>query len=370
MYRSNTRWCRLILLSTLCALLTSGCGGGDDSLETVYLHVFNAYPGSEALSVYGPAGAIATDLAFGERTEEPVAVDRNLGDDFMLILDGAPQTFNVSVNLFALYPHETGTFLVSQRRADSVETQLIRHVQGTDRACRIAIHNSLAASSGALADFTFIVAWHLTQNPAYDRAAEEAALETLPEDRAQVHNQINQHPYFSLVADDETGRLRFIWLGPEESISFPQFEFGSGTFAAPPPTEEYIACQSVVEQTEDVEVDIDCNENRTYSTSSYGPGDGPISEVIQYRPESLGNSGSDCSVNWRLYSDYGNIFFGEHGHDTPHERVDVEVNFQATDYFFFVLYGRPIDPLIETWAASDDESGGGFGEIGDYPGGL
>lgn len=378
MYRSETRWRRLFILCTLCLFFVSSCGGGDDGLETVYLHVFNAYPGSEALSLYGPAGPVATGLGFGERTEVPVAVDRNLGEEFTLILDGAPEVFSLSVDLFTMYPQETGTFLVSQRRSAGVDAQIIRHMQATARGCRVAMHNSLALASGAIGNYNFVVGWDLAHNIAaagYDQAREQAALGQLSDDRVATHNQIQQNAYFALVPDDREQAsggetLRFIWLGTQDDIHSALFDFQSGTFASRPPSDEYIECERLLDELDEVDTDINCNDRSTYNATTYGPTDGPINEYIEYKPESLGQSGSDCSASWRLFSDFGNIFFGEHGHDTPHDYVDVEVDFEASDHFFFVLFGRPVDPLIETWASSNEESGGGFEDIGDYPGGL
>ena len=355
---------RLFVLAALCSLLSVNCGGDGGSSEAVYIHVFNAYPGSSSLSLYGPTGAIATGLAFGERTDEPVLVDRNLGSEFTLLIDGSPETVGGSLQLFNLYPHETATFLVSKRREGADATfQMLRHVQSFSNYCRIGVHNSLALSNDNIGEFSFLLGWDFSNNLAaagYDLQAENA--HPTADGRTSLFNEINDNPYFVLspveTADGQTV-LQFVWLGSMDDFDGPRVDVAAGSVLTAPTTSDYLLCA-------DLSPGEDCTSPRRYSTTSYGPDAGTISEMITYRPESIGNPAGECGASWRIFGDFSNIF-GLDNQGNP-GLVDHEASFEPGNHLFFVLYGRPIQPLVETWASGDEESGGGFGDLESYPG--
>ena len=361
MYRHSTGF-RFILLSMVTTLLlTIGCGDGE-SLESVHLHVFNAYPASSSLSLYGPSGAVVTDLGYGERTEEPVEVDRNLGGEFTLILDGAPVVFDDNLDIFSLYPQETGTFIVSQRRDTTVAVQIVRHLTTGADGCRLAVHNSLALSSGALHEYSFMLGWN-SPDPAdagYSQIAESNA--GVPA-RTDLYNRINGDEYFILgeaIPDDDeengdqegSGQLVFLWPGEDHEIDFPVIDTRTSTIMAYPPSAEYIECELTAGE--------NCGAPRRYSARTHSPDGGSITEFLHYIPENLGNSDGDCSAQWRIYSDFQSIY--EHDDNGNAVRVEVDlddhnVEFGTGSYLYFVLYGRPVNPSVETWSTGQEEYG-------------
>ncbi len=365
MCRRTTGFRFLLLSLLICSLMSTGCGNGD-ALETVHLHVLNAYPASSSLSLYGPSGAVVTDLEYGERTEEPVEVDRNLGGEFTLILDGAPVIFDDNVELFDLYPQETGTFIVSQRRDTTVAVQIVRHMATSARGCRLAVHNSLALSSASLHEYSFILGWNIPQpaNAGYSQTAESNA--GVPA-RTDLYNRINGEEYFILGTaipdedeDDEGGEeedarnLVFLWPGEDEVIDYPNVDTRTGTLWAYPPSQEYIECE--------LSGGEDCDEPRRYSARTHGPNDGSISEFLHYMPEALGNSGDDCRPSWRIYSD----FWGIYEHDDNDNAVRVEIDASSDDlglefdrgnYLYLVLFGRPVNPSFDVWSTGQEEYG-------------
>lgn len=415
--QSRPRW--LVLLCAVFGLLTLNCGGGDGH-EVVHLHVFNAYPGSQSMSLYGPSGTIVTDLPFGTRTDSPVAVDRNLGTEFELVLDGAPTTFELDQELYNLYPEETATFLFSRRQNNTVHAQILRHVQSVSPACRLVFHNSLAVSNDQIGIYHFIVGWnfqHQIAEAGYNESAEDQFInehiddldpehiENHEERREELYGNIDYHPVFSLAegvgAEEEVGTLKFVWLGEEFTVERPRVDFESGSIRTHPPTEEYIECLEGVLEGEDADAGgglgddeeedtQDCTEEQVYNTPSYGPGADQVGGIIHYFPESLPNTLQDgsprseenaCAADLRIYSDFANIFSGEHGFENRPPFIDefseaalnqeedplvrLFPRFSRSDHQFYVLYGRPVHSdqvRIEQWKASDQ-----FEDMRDYP---
>lgn len=402
MYRSKTCFRWFIIFAALGSLLlSSGCGGNGDGegggSEVVYLSIFNAYPGSNSLDLYGPAGTITTGLGFGERTDEPIAVDRNLGSDFTLLLDGAPQEFDIQEQLFSLYPQETATFMLTRREDSTAQTKVFRHQQSISPSCRLVPDNSLALTSDPISTYAFILGWNfegMSEFANHDEQREQDYIDAndieIPGDiqaeRDELFDGIPDHPFFALtpIEDEEgpSGTLSFVWLGPEDRIDPPRVSFEDGSLFTYPNSSEYIDCLAQEVEGQDVddgdpvviEEDSDCGQPETYDLTLYEPATDFPGEYIYYYPELLGNSPSDenaCSIDLRIYSDFDNIFEGEHGHDGYNEntRVDVSAEFGVSDHFFFSLYGRPAqDPQIEQWTASQIDDGvPGFQDMADYP---
>ncbi len=391
MFSSFARCRPLVALAAMATIFTfalPGCGssaaGGDGTNhEIVYVHVFNGYPGSQSLSLYGPSGRVVSNLPFGERTPEPVAINRNYGSDFILVLDGAPQTFPLMQDLYALYPQETATFFVGQRQDTSATIRVFRHIQSISPGCRLVLNNSLALQSEGLGQFSFIPGFDfagIIPLAGYDEAAEQAILD--PEDqRPDLYNRINEFPYFAFVEvqddDDEptgTGERTTVWIGEEDRTDM-NIDYASGTIISHPPSAEYIQC--VLEQEEADEDDedfeeVDCGARQMYSGDTYSPGDDTVTQFVHYYPERFGHSANSgtCDTSFRIFSDFDNIFEGSHGHDgyNNNVRIDHHPSFGISDHYFFVLYGRPVEPKIEAWIASDRSTGGGFEDMDPYPG--
>lgn len=366
MYRCNTGCHRLVILAVMIGLFCTNCGDGEQ-LETVYLHVLNAYPGSQAASLYGPMGAIETDLPFGERTEEAVAVDRNLGGDLTLILDGAPTVFEGTMDLFALYPQETATLVISQRRGDTANIALFRHPPSMSRTCRVGVLNSMAVSNDAISQYSFLLGWRFANNPedaGYDRQLEQNE-GVLNQDRQDLYNRIDANPYFvptgslpSEVDDpqDLAEHMEFAWIGDDEYVDLPIVDVNAGSLVTYPTTAEFIAC-------EQLGAAENCNAPRSYSTTPYSPDAGAVSEIITYHPEAIGNAAGDCSAEWRLFSDFGNIFADLE--DPQRVNIEHETDFEAGNHLYMVVYGRPLNPRVTSWTTDeeDDEPG----ELVDLP---
>jgi hypothetical protein len=128
-----------------------GCGGAADDI--VYLQVLHAYPGAPAMSLYGPEGAIVSNLKFGQTTDEPIEFNRaNFNGSLTLVMDGLPGQSSVSLDLFALYPQETATIVAERRTGTTeVQTQLLRHLIFTGKEayeqCIIAPYNLLSTTN-------------------------------------------------------------------------------------------------------------------------------------------------------------------------------------------------------------------------------
>ena len=376
MYQCHTT-CRWLFISLLAvSLMMSGCGDGENR-ETVYMHVFNGYVGTDSISVYGPAGPVVTNLPFGRRTAEPVAVDRNLGMEFEVVIEGAPQPFDIQPNLFSLYPQETATLVVSQREQQNVTTKVLRHQQSIADACRLVIDNSLSLLSQGLGNYDFILGWEMSGNlttAGFDEEFEEQTLDD-EDHRPDLYNRIRNHPYFGVATGDDSEHGQgWVWLGPEGAADFPRIDFDGGSVLAPRPSLEYVQCIEEQEQAEEMienadgDVDpsvmeaatVDCTALQTYTVSTYEPGQEDILQSIHYSPAAVGNQGDDCSAEHRIFNDFSTIFEGEHGDG---QRIDHTTDFTTADHYFMVLYGRAVNPLLETWRASDH-----FTELPEYPG--
>ena len=401
MYRFKPGLPSLLPLAIASLLLASACSGGEgDSNELVNIHVFNGYPGSTSLTVYGPTGPIVSNLPFGERTDAPVLVNRNLGNDFTIILEGTPDPFQLAPELFDLYPHETVTMVIGNRSGvNSIDVNVVRHIQSISPYCRIAFSNALSVNNSGLANFNYFPAWLLegTDLPisGYNQTQETTGLDLLesllppsidisPYRRNNLYNAINAYPYFALVTADEeesseTTALEFVWVGPEDFVEMPRVDFQSGRLATLRNTRRFLECmferaENALEDSggggdiDDPEFD-QCLEEEEYSVQVVSPG--ATEQVLyHYHPGFITGdlSSNRCDSQLRLFSDFGNIFTGEHGYDgwSGSNRIDIDASgFNQSEHYFFVLYGYPVNPRVTQWTASDPSYG--FGPLGSYP---
>jgi hypothetical protein len=396
-----------VLLACLVAsvLALAGCGNGQDG-EVVHLHVFNAYPGADSISVYGPSGVVARDLPFGQRTEEPVAVERNLGEQFTIIIDGAPDQFQTSVPVWSMYPHETGTILFKRRTGENSidDPVLYRHVQtgyrtGDDvppeqqqEACRLVLDNALSGESSSLMNMTYLPAFRINPNCVGYR--ESIGSFTDPRGSSFIQRVANS-PFFYPVdvegskigyikdgpgcpaynTNDPDGRVlipggtvEFVWAGGNYSEWF--FEDG-GNIRVQPTTGDLMQClgwdpeRPAADQSDLITPDTLAT---CLSVSYETEGIETTGTVDYFRfPVGLGQDVDPgrCGFDIRADSDFESIFTGQNLNGEP---VIERAEFSPNQYYFWVLYGRPVNPLVEKWGSNQPENGGGFVELPDYPG--
>lgn len=380
MFASDIRFRWLALVVAAVIVLASSCGDEGHNPETVHLHVFNAYAGSNSADVIGPSGIIASDVAFGERTEEPVAVDRSLESDLTILLEGIPVEFEGDPGLYSLYPQETATLVIGHREEESLEVGLLRHIQSGSTSCRLVVNNLLSLQSEGLGLYNFIVGWNMEDEfvaAGYNEPFEQQELDQ-EDHRPGLYDEMEEHPYFAFFTGGDADNAGMVWLGPEDEIDPPRVDFESGNIQAPPTTEDYIACieernaleeqleQAADDDEEDVDFaqleEIDCQEPLAYNAALHEP-DAGSSYTFHY-PPTMGVDDETCDHNHQIYADFNNIFEGEHGPDNA-ERLRHTTDFEVADHYFLNVYGRPVNPLLETWRASDH-----FTDLPDYPAGA
>ncbi len=401
--------CRRFVVLTLCmALIVSGCAE-EDNPESVYLYVLNGYAGANSIDVVGPTGMIVSDLRFGERTEEPIEVDRNLGTDFTVLVDGAPQAFEADHNLFSMYPQETATFVLSQRQDMAVTSKLLRHVQGVSPACRLVVSNSLSVLSDNIGEYNAILGWDLEDRlivGGFDQEYEEENITDWGEDdhaeRAEIFDDMEAHPYFAVAEgaedDEDEGESagQMIWLGPEDRVDLPRVSFQQGSVLSPPNSFEYVDCvleqeealEALEEMQEDGDVDpeelmeleaaldMDCNTPGQFTVVMHEPGEDEVAQSYHYYPEDFEQADNeDCGMTHQFFTDFSNVFQGgapdeetnayEYDGYDENTRLEWETDFQISDHYYIVLFGRAIDPFIDAWRASDHVT-----PLPEYPGGA
>ncbi|MFU8802592.1 MAG: hypothetical protein ACNA8W_02175 [Bradymonadaceae bacterium] len=346
---SMMRYFLILAFLTLGGL--TGCDESGDGGETVHLHVFNGYPGSTQISLYGPSGTVITGLSFSDQTIDPIKIDRNLGTEFTLVIDGAPQTIDLGFPLYDMFPQETGMLFLKRRSDTSSAVPVIyRHVPSISTSCRLVIDNALSVREGALALHNFMAAFHLPNIADAGYVTDERGSGFLA--------QVQAFPYFFLVDHPEINNaLMYVWAGtnPDDPTVV---DYSSGTVMGHRPTWEFLDCLGDDDTPEAIE---DCSETVNYSGHAYEP-DEVETYTINFPPKFDGSS--DCDHTFRIYSDFSNIFTGEHGNG---QYIEESVSFEPADHQFWVLFGRPVDPQVATWTSSSLASGGGFAPLPDYP---
>ncbi len=405
----------VLLLGTATA-----CGGGTNH-ENVWLYVFNGYPGSDGMSMYGPSGTVTTGLGFGQRTPAPPpSVDRNLGTSFELVLEGAPQTFEVDLPLYDMYPHETATVFFKRRTGtDSIDDPMIfRHVQTGYREeanrCRLIFDNALSVQNDEIGVFDYLPAakirpscsGYVDQIGTFDdtgQMVETPSGNQIEVGRPGLVDRIKETPWFFL-AEAESGQVLDIRnegdptcgmvpennrstdgdktevIAGEHAVNFvwapeAEIDFSSGSFRAPAPTRQYmncigwdpdkdpeqqnikseqvLACQKTQNNAEIVQLSNQINSYR------FGTGIG-----LKLNDEPVPNG--QCGFGTRVFSDFFNVFEEPQGEQPS--RLATDIQFGPSQYFFWVLYGRPVNPLVEAWGANTPDRGGGFVDVPPYPG--
>ncbi|RAL25009.1 hypothetical protein DL240_02005 [Lujinxingia litoralis] len=340
--------------------LQFGCGEGGGGDEVVYFHIYNGYAGSSQMSLYGPSGTLVTGLPFGARTEEPVAFDRSLPGTLTLVLDGSPAPIELPAEAWSLFPHETASLFLIRREGQDALLQLYRHVPSISQNCRAVFGNALSTPSANLGQYNYMVGFEL-QNISFG-----GYLSNDPRG-ADFLNEVAAYPYFFLVQSEDAeseGVLIPVWVGEEGTVDFPRVDFQAGTITADPPTVEVLEC--VADAQGDPEAEAECYEQKSYQGIVFTPG--VESTFIHYAPESFGNNPGTCDVDFRIFSDFSNIFQGQHGSGSF---VDGSIRGKSADHLFWVLYGWPYGdpgPQVASWVSSAaPEDGGSVPLPEDYP---
>ncbi|MFW5968868.1 MAG: hypothetical protein ACOCV2_15185 [Persicimonas sp.] len=394
---------------------STGCGGGEET-ETVFLHVFNGYPGSESLTLYGPQGAVAEKLEFAEGTDEAVEVNRNVNsDDFELVIDGAPTPIEIPQTSFSLYPDETATLMVSRRSGESTaDANMYRHTRSSGPECLLTMGNSLSLDNSMMAEqlsFSYQTEWQRDPAPYYDPDAEQLA-ETrcgpveVPDryDRTSLHDQIENDPWFFPVeSSTEEDQYQFAWAvrreHPETGEPRSTGVDANGQIRAKQTTIDYVDCLSDAVQMEEEddegtnngssgetqcpdltetatgpggsEVDVladdevvwdheaagDCGEDVTYGgfpVEAGQPG-GSVTFSIDSSMNLGDDSSETCEVPVRFRTPSTDLIFRDTGEDDSEgEFVQTVVGFDDfSQHRFLVVYGRPIDPFITQWDSEE-----------------
>jgi hypothetical protein len=411
---ADVQWSRILLGCLAASLLAlAGCGNGQDD-EVVHLHIFNAYPGAGSISVYGPSGVVARDLPFGERTDKPVAVNRNLGSSFTILIDGAPRPFETQIPVWSMYPHETGTVLFKRRIGETAidEPVLYRHVQTGYRtgdqvptnerqeSCRLVLDNALSGETGNLLNMTYLPAFKINPSCVGYKAQIGSFTDPRLDPRfggdPQFIQRIADNPWFYPVdvttskvgyikdsatcpafsTTDEFGRIvvpagsfELVWAG--SNFGTRTFDGESGDVIVPPPTGDLMECLGWdPDEDADEQPDVITEESlaNCLSASYSARRVDTVQREIQFYefPVGLGD-GIDpqrCGFDIRADSDFESIFTGSNLDGNP---VIARADFAPNQYYFWVLYGRPVNPFVETWGSNQPEEGGGFVELPDYP---
>lgn len=386
----------LTLATAALALSTVTSCGTADGGETVFLFVINGYTAAETLSVFGNAGPVVQGLKFGERSAEPIEVNRNFGTEFTIVIDGMPEAVELTEELFAMYPQETGTLFVKKRSGtNDISTSLFRHVQTIDPSCQFTFENSLSLSNTNVTggSFSYLPEFRIegraesgyldeTQVPVITECGPLPTPTRDPIPRPALLTAIDNDPYFFYVdcPSDVLSNLICPIFGESEN---------EDEIIGAPPTQEYYECIAgavTIKQPEgmeplpfpgadaqvqcpdgaltwdDVQVDplavADCKALKKYNATFAKPDDG--AEKITYR-------GIGCEQQFRIRTPGLQVIFGpkdgadlgQHGNGAY---VESRIKIPVGSEHFYLLFGRPVNPLIWQW-----NSGENFVDLGPYP---
>ena len=411
--RINRQVCGLTALA--CLAMTSFSCGGEGGEEAVFLYFINGYPGTGAMSINNNAGSLVSNVPFGERHGDsgscgpddtscpPLRVERQRGTEFTFILENMVERVDVQKDLYAMYPHETGTVVLTRRNDEaSIETTLLRHTQSISSDCTISFVNGLSLSNefvGSFASYSITPELFET-NIAQAGFVEESQFPfisecgALPTDdpthanlqRPEVIAAIEENPWFLLECDaddgcrlrwgipNEDGRVRIMQGGSFPSVldSREYFECVQAgislrqeedTMAMPgfPPPEPDCPTQPITWADVDVDAQVleQCKQPVARSATMQDPGQ---EDTVQSYQGSL-----VCDMTFRIRNEGPDIIFGPRGNDDlgSHGRgapIESEVQIPDGSQRFWVLLGRPVNPIVWQWDSSET-----FVDLGDFP---
>lgn len=406
------------LLASSTAL--AGCGG-EGGNESVFLYIINGYPGTSSMSILGPSGTIASDVRFGDRMGSdgpcgpddnkclPIQVDRQLGSDWTYRLEGMVEPAEVEKDLFAMYPQETGTMVMTRRSDESeVETTLFRHVQTISSGCTISVTNGLSVTNDFLPEDwnNFSITPEFKREPVefagyLDETEQQFTSECGPlplgtDDhnqlaRANLLEEVRASPWFFPVECTDTDlETVFCYGWTRPGVDGWGEMFPDGQVLSPRNTPEYYKCiESAISirQPEDemgepqpfpdenaqaqcpppdefgwddVQVDFQqvatCGEMVTRQVELIEPGAEDQQRIY----------GVDCDLELRIRNPGQQIVFGPEGSDERGKHQDGDlvtsnIEISGGSQHFYVLLGRPVNPILWQW-----DSGGTFVDLKDF----
>lgn len=413
-----------LIAAALLTLFATSCGSSEPGGESVFLYVVHGYAGAQTMSLIGPGGPVVNNLAFGERADgpTPIEVDRTLGSEFTLILDGTPQPVEFEKELFSLYPQETATLFIS-RRSGSEEAQatVFRHVQSISQTCLLTLHNSLSLDNTySTTEFTFYPELNLGSAAAggyFDEAQELVYTECGPindlpnpgpiprtavdssGNRVPLNQVIDQYPWFFPVECSDAivdSEICFHWgtppapgqptivyeggvvIGPTNSRTYLECVEGAITIKQPedpanplpfPPQDAQVQCPDGAITWDDVNVDgqavRECKEFQQRNTEGVEPAQEDTYNTIGIY--GVSENENSCSITFRVRTALLDVIFGPNAAGDPgiHQNggyVVSDIEIPIGSEHFFVLFGRPVNPLVWQW-----NSGETFADLRDFP---
>lgn len=412
--RITQRFCGLT--AAVCLAMTATACGGDGGEEAVFLYFINGYPGTGEVSVNSDVGTIASGMRFGERFGDPGScgpdtsclpyrIERQRGTDFTFLLENMTEPAEVGKELFSMYPHETGTIVLTRRSGETgVDTTLLRHTQSISSDCTISFINGLSLSNefvGAFASFSItpevfeedIRIAGFTEESTTPFVSECGTLPVGEGDhnalqRPQVLEAIRQNPWFLLSCEGEIGD------STSEGSTLPGCSLAwgvpnvdgrarinqGGAFTSVLNSREYFECIQAgisIRQEEgtmampgfplpepdcppgditwdDVDVDFQvvqmCNQPITRNATMIDPGQSDFVQSFQGQ--------YTCEMNFRIRNEGPDIVFGpdggddlgSHGDGAP---IETQLDIPNGSQHFYVLLGRPVNPIVWQWDSSD-----------------
>lgn len=339
----------------------------------------------------------------------PVRVDRSFSSEWSVRMEAMPEVVDLDKDLFSMYPQETGTVVFTQRSdVADVQASLFRHVQSIDDFCRITFLNGLAGDNtyvegegDGIAKFSFAEEWYFetaldialsaridlneSDSPFISECGPLPTTDARHDNlqRPTVLERIGQDPWFFYDCGG-TEREPNVCIG-RWGVRAPgkRAPLGSdGSFFGYRTSQEFYACvESAISIREeegaialpfpgvepscppgpitwdDVDVDYQavalCMDPQRYSTNMLEPGtsDTRLSYVARSGDSPL------CESRFRIRAGGGDIIFGPspgddlgyHGNGSPLESF---VDIPAGSERFYVLFGRPVNPLVWQWDSS------------------
>ncbi len=407
------------LAAVACLAMTAAACGGEGGEEAVFLYFIHGYPGSGSMSVNSNRGQLVNGVPFGERYGAnntscgpdavdclPVRVERQFGSEFSVRLENMPEPADITKEVFAMYPHETGTVVLTRRSGTaSVDTTLLRHVQSISSDCQLTMVNGLAVDNQYLSLGEFSITPEIfsedISEAGFGNEAQTPFISecgALPVDdpthtnlqRPAVLQAVQDDPWFLLACDGENGLCKLRWGLPSaddrvriqttgafptvrDSLEYTECIQAALSIRAPEdamtpvfPGAE-VDCPPVLTWA-DIDVDAqaieECNKPIIDQTPLLQPGQSDTTQSFG----SLGG-GDDffCDMRFRIRNGGQDIIFGPRGNDALGSHgdgapIESEVNVPDGAQRFYVMLGRPVNPIIWQWDSSET-----FVDLGAFP---